>query len=47
MTMKNAVQSSASALQRRGSGAVGLWWEEAVIAQSYQIVLEKKYGYLP
>src|SRR3954452_13744864 len=39
MTMKNAVQSSASAFQRRGSG-------EVVIAQSYQLILEKEYGYL-
>ena len=42
--MKNAVHSSASAFQRRGS-SVGEWGEE-VIARQYQLVLENKYGYL-
>ena len=46
--MKNAVHSSASAFQRRGSAC----WEwssvapESRVAQQYQLVLEKKYGYL-
>jgi hypothetical protein len=42
--MKNAVQSSASAFQRRGSSVEE--WGEAVIVRQYQLVLENKYGHL-
>ena len=45
--MKNAVHSSASAFQRRGS-SVGERHgaPESLIARQYQLVLENKYGYL-